>query len=585
MDLLNTLKEGPLLFDGAMGTYYVSKYGHEPEYCEQANLSFPERIIAIHREYIQSGAMAIKTNTFSANELSLLSPFENIERLIYAAWKNAETAIAGTDTAVFADIGPIPSSKHFDTYNQYKMIIDKFLDLGAVNFIFETFSSAKYLADLSKYIKSIAVSSIIICSFAFTPDGYTREGVSVQSIIKQINNIPNVDAFGFNCGCGPTHMYQLARDVHGIKLPLSAMPNAGYPAVAGNRMYYGNDPNYFAESASRLRECGVKIFGGCCGTTPKHIGMLNKKINQKKSKAEALNIPKKTEQRKTSVNRFWNKIESGKKVFEVELDPPANSDISSFMRGAKALNEAGADAVTIADCPVSRARADSSILSCKLKRELGIDTMPHLTCRDRNIIATKALLLGLNAEGVKNVLVVTGDPVPMEDRGSVKSVFNFNSMILASFIRELGDELINGPYKIFAALNINALNYDSQLERAKAKLEHGVDGFLTQPVHSERALANLRIARSELGCVILGGLMPIVSYKNACFMNSEIAGMSISSDLVKQYEGLDRLEASRLAVALTTEIGKSMAAYIDGYYMITPFMRTDLICEIMKNLK
>lgn len=585
MDLHKILKKGPLLFDGAMGTYYVKKYGHDPEYCEQANLLFPERILSIHREYIQAGASAIKTNTFSANELSLSSPSTCIDKIIETAWNIAQTAIKGTDVIIFADIGPVPIATNFNTYNQYKIIIDKFLSLGATNFIFETFASTCNLADLSRYIKTKCASSIIICSFAFSPDGYTREGSSVQSIINEINVVSEIDGFGLNCSCGPTHMLKLVSNIRELNLPLSVMPNAGYPTMVGNRMYYGNDPDYFAETTARNREYGVEIFGGCCGTTPNHIEKLNRCLKQEADNAK-LHIGLKTN-KQTGIleNRFWNKLSIGKKVFAVELDPPQNSDISSFMQGAKALLRAGADAITIADCPVSRARADSSILACKLKRELGIDPMPHLTCRDRNIIATKALLLGLNIEGINNVLVVTGDPVPMEDRNYIKSVFNFNSTILSSFISELGDELINGPFKIFAALNVNALNFPSQLDRAKAKLEQGVVGFLTQPIHSERALENLRIARRELNCFILGGIMPIVSYRNACYMNSEISGMAISDQIIKQYEGLDRDSASILAVSLTTEIGKCMSAYTDGYYMITPFMRTDLTCEIMNNLK
>jgi len=295
--------------------------------------------------------------------------------------------------------------------------------------------------------------------------------------------------------------------------------------------------------------------------------------------------PKQTVEVEIAENRFWEKLENGKKVFAIELDPPANSDIRAFMDGARKLHDAGADAITIADCPVSRARVDSSILASKLKREVNIDAIPHMTCRDRNIIATKALLLGLNIEGVNNVLVVTGDPVPTAERGNIKSVFNFNSVVLANYIRDLGGEFIRGPFRVFGALNLNAVNFEIQLNHANDKLKHGVDAFLTQPVHSIRALENLKIARQELSGKILGGVMPIVSHRNACYMNSEISGISISDEIISKYEGLDKEDASRFAVSLTTEIAQSMADYVDGYYMITPFMRTDLICEIMNNLK
>ena len=204
---------------------------------------------------------------------------------------------------------------------------------------------------------------------------------------------------------------------------------------------------------------------------------------------------------------------------------------------------------------------------------------------DRNIIATKALLLGLNIEGVRNVLVVTGDPVPTAERGTVKSVFNFNSVVLASYIRELAPELSCGPFLVFGALNVNALNFDHQLRRALEKEASGVEGFLTQPVHSERALENLRLARKTLKGKLLGGVMPIVSYRNACYMDSEIAGMQVAPEIIKMYEGVDRAQATELAVSLTTDYARRMADFVDGWYVITPFSRTDIVTRVIENLR
>ena len=584
MNLTETLKNGALIFDGAMGTYYTSLYGQEPEFCEAANLAFPGRIEAIHREYIASGAMAIKTNTFGANALSLEIGDDEVKAIITAGW-NIAVAAAGRNTAVFADIGPVMHADGFDDAGQYEMIVNHFLSLGAENFLFETFSSTDVLTSLTQKIKKANPSSTVICSFAVLPDGFTREGVLLQRIASQMQDDENIDAFGLNCVCGVTHMAKNIADITGGKKPVIAMPNAGYPTLVGNRIYFENNAAYYGSELAKLRSAGVSIFGGCCGTTPEHIKNLCEIIDYRPASQSISLTSEQPIKRDVLKNRLWDKLETGRKVFAVELDPPANSDISKFMSGAKILRDAGADAITIADCPVSRARADSSLLACKLHRELGIDPIPHMTCRDRNIIATKALLLGLNIEGVNNILVVTGDPVPTAERGTIKSVFNFNSMVLASFIRDLESELENGPFRVFGALNLNAVNFQSQLRHAQDKQKSGVSCFLTQPVHSERALENLKLARRELDGKILGGIMPIVSHKNACFMNSEIAGITVSDDIVRRYEGLDRDAASRLAVELTTEIGKSMADYVDGYYIITPFSRTDLVCDIMNNLK
>lgn len=585
MNFREKLKHCPVLFDGGMGTYYAEKYGSDPEYCEAANVSKPDRVLGIHREYIEAGCEAIKTNTFGANTESLECKKKAVTEIIDRGWEIALQAVTGTTVSIFADIGPIPHVENLDNLPQYLEIADRFLGLGAENFLFETFSSADYLADIARHIKEKRPDAFIICSFSVSPDGFTREGVSIQRLRRAMSTDENIDVFGLNCLCGPNHMIKLVPELLGQGKPITVMPNAGYPTMVGSRVFFVNNPDYFASGLTDIAGLGADIIGGCCGSTPEHIARVRRLLDKKSGAAESFAAPKRVLEIEKAENRFWDKLESKKKVFAVELDPPANSDIRAFMDGARKLRDAGADALTIADCPVSRARADSSLLASKLKRELGIDTIPHMTCRDRNIIATKALLLGLNIEGVNNVLTVTGDPIPTAERGTIKSVFNFNSMVLAGFIHDLRDEFIRGPFRIFGALNLNAVNFDLQLARAKDKLAHGMDGFLTQPVHSERALENLKAAREELDTKILGGLMPIVSHRNACYMNSEIAGISISEDIVAMYEGLDRDSASRLAVSLTTDFARRMSDYVDGYYIITPFMRTDLITEIMDNLK
>ncbi|NLT64216.1 MAG: bifunctional homocysteine S-methyltransferase/methylenetetrahydrofolate reductase [Clostridiales bacterium] len=585
MSFLEELNRGTVLFDGAMGTYYAGKYGHDPECCEFANLYSPDRVGKIHREYIAAGCDAIKTNTFGANTGSLDCDEETVFKIIDSGWETAQNSVSGTEVTVFADIGPIPHIENIDNTEQYLRIANRFLSLGAEYFLFETFSSPDSIRKIAAHIKNINPRSFIICSFAISPDGFTREGVSLSKICKAMSEDKNVDIFGLNCMSGPNHMVKLISEIENPQKPLIAMPNAGYPTLIGNRVYFENNSDYYAHELVEIAGIGAKIIGGCCGTTPEHISKVRRLLDKKTGAISTYAAPKQIVESDKAENRFWKKLESGKKVFAVELDPPANSDIRAFMEGARKLRDAGADAVTIADCPISRARADSSMLACKLKRELDIDPIPHMTCRDRNIIATKALLLGLNIEGVNNVLVVTGDPVPTAERGTIKSVFNFNSVVLANYIHDLGEELIRGPFRIYGALNLNAYNFENQLRHAKEKLEHGVDAFLTQPVHSPRALENLKLAHRELSGKILGGVMPIVSHRNACYMNSEIAGISVCDEIVQRYEGLDKEQASKLAVSLTTEIAQSMSDYVDGYYMITPFMRTDLICRIMDNLK
>lgn len=280
-------------------------------------------------------------------------------------------------------------------------------------------------------------------------------------------------------------------------------------------------------------------------------------------------------------NPLWDKLERGQRVVCVELDPPADDTIQPFLDGVAAFQQAGADAVTIADSPVGRPRADSSLLACKLKRELGVETLPHMTCRDRNEIATKALLLGLSIEGVHNVLLVTGDPVPGERRGEVKSVFNFNSRKLARYVSGLNDTVLRTSFRIFAALDINAVNFSAELRRAREKERCGVVGFLTQPVLSAEALENLRRARESLGGKLLGGVFPVVSHKNAIFLNEQVSGVRVCPEIVELYRNADRAAGEAIAQRVSTQVMAAIAPYTDGVYLMTPFQRIELMTGLI----
>ena len=215
--------------------------------------------------------------------------------------------------------------------------------------------------------------------------------------------------------------------------------------------------------------------------------------------------------------------------------------MTAYLEGARRLQAAGADLLTIADCPIARARMDSSLVACRVHRELGMNVLPHMTCRDRNLNATKALLLGLYAEGVREVLAITGDPIPTAERDEVKNVYQFNSRKLAQYIVSLAGEgrEMPAPITVFGALNLNARNFEVELRRAAEKLENGMSGFLTQPVLSAQAVENLKKARETLGerAKILAGILPVVSQRNAIFMENEVNGIHVDDAIIQRFEG------------------------------------------------
>ena len=286
---------------------------------------------------------------------------------------------------------------------------------------------------------------------------------------------------------------------------------------------------------------------------------------------------------------FLRKLNAGKKVIAIELDSPKDADLTNYLAGAKRLQAAGADLLTIADCPIARARMDSSLVACRVHRELGLCTLPHMTCRDRNLNATKALLLGLYAEGVREVLAITGDPIPTAERDEVKNVYQFNSRKLAQYIVSLAGEgrEMPSPMTVFGALNLNARNFEVELRRAGEKLENGMSGFLTQPVLSEQAVENLRRTRETLGerAKILAGIMPVVSQRNAIFMENEVNGIHVAEDIIEAFAGLDREQGEALGLEISLKMAREALLYADGFYLMTPFNRVALMERLIARLK
>lgn len=591
MNVRESLSQGqPLLFDGAMGTVYAALPGRSQTRCELANLQEPQAILSIHRAYLDAGCRAIKTNTFSAGADLTEGREELAADIVAAACRLANEAARPYDAAVFGDIGPVPEGKRQSRGELYCRLADLFLSQGITCFLAETLPGDDGVLQLARHIKARCPQAFLIVSYAVGSDGVTREGQSGRALLRSTAAIAQVDAVGFNCVSGPHHLLQCIRGLElGDKL-LSVMPNAGYPSVLGRRVVFGGTPAYFAGQMAQIVQGGARIVGGCCGTTPAHIAAVARVLgaHETQSAAPKREGPTASARRRAPLeksNPLWDKLSSGERVIAVELDPPDNDDISPFMERVGVLRDAGADAVTISDCPIGRPRADSSLLSCKIKRELGMEPLPHMTCRDRNRNATRALLLGLSMEDVHNVLLVTGDPIPTAQRDEVKSVFDFNSRKLIRYVRDLNETALSTPFRIFGALNVNARNFAVQLALAQEKEACGASGFLTQPVYSREALDNLRLARQTLRGRILGGIMPIVSHRNALFLCNEIAGMGVSEEIVSRYEGKDRREAEELAVRISVSIAREMAPYVDGYYLMTPFNRVKLIERIIREIR
>ena len=588
IDVRAHLARKPLLFDGGMGTYYKAKPGTE---CEQGNLLDPAGVRKVHREYLAAGAEAIKTNTFGLPRMAAAQQ-PDWQALARAGWKLAAEAAVETGAAVFADLGPAPDTEAAPAGSIYTAVARCFVEQGAKNFLFETLSSDAGVLEAVQAVKAQVPDAFVLVSFAVLPDGYTREGMYSKDLVRRMTESGIVDAVGFNCVSAPGAMRTLVQQLGRTALPLSVMPNAGYPVVTRTQVKYQGKPEYFAKELARIAAEGVRVLGGCCGTTPAHIAALRAALDslpavEKAAPAVQVSTPETPTVEKDDA--FLRKLNAGKKVIAIELDSPKDADLTNYLAGAKRLQAAGADLLTIADCPIARARMDSSLVACRVHRELGLCTLPHMTCRDRNLNATKALLLGLYAEGVREVLAITGDPIPTAERDEVKNVYQFNSRKLAQYIVSLAGEgrEMPSPMTVFGALNLNARNFEVELRRAAEKLENGMSGFLTQPLLSAQAVENLKKTRETLGerAKILAGILPVVSQRNAIFMENEVNGIHVDEAIIQKFEGLDRTAGEELGLEVSVQAAKAAAPYADGFYLMTPFNRVALMERLIARLR
>lgn len=586
------LLENVLLTDGAMGTYYAEVTGDNLAKCEFANINNPEIIKGIHEEYISSGAKLIRTNTFAANTITLGISRKDSKKIIQEGYKIAKAAAKNKDVFVGASIGPIPEPRfddeEFNLLNEYKFMVDSFLEVGADIFVFETFSSLDYLNDIINYIRKKKEDAFILTQFAFTTDGFTRRGLSVDTIVNGVKAL-DVDAFGFNCGLGPLHLYKLLKNVEMCNNIVSALPNASYPDIINERSVYVNNPEYFADMMVEIESLGARIIGGCCGTTPLHILKIKERL-ELDGPSECFLGEGKTKLKKETAKKnseFLNKISNGEFVIAAELDPPFDANIENVINGAKMCKDIGIDLITVADSPRALARVDSLMVAAKIKREVGIDVLPHICCRDKNSNAIRSGLLAAHIEGIRNVLAVTGDPIAEEDRLNTKSVFNLNSFRLIELIDNMNSNVFEEEkISIGGALNLNVKNKSNEIERMIKKQNKGAYFFLTQPIFDEEVIEYLIEFKKENKDVkILAGIMPLVSYRNAMFLHNEVPGIFIPEICIKKFtRDMTKEEGYETGIEIAVSIANRLKPYVDGFYFITPFNRVEIIKRVIEKI-
>ncbi|HJD47322.1 MAG TPA: bifunctional homocysteine S-methyltransferase/methylenetetrahydrofolate reductase [Candidatus Mediterraneibacter norfolkensis] len=610
MDFHSIFTSRCLVTDGAMGTYYREKYGEGAGVPELDNLKNPERIRKIHREYIEAGADIIRTNSFASNiqtlcrdtsdrtrEEQLSVVYENVSaacRIAQSAVEEQER-IQGKETEIYiaGDIGPIPEQggddeKTGNITEEYKTMAKAHLDAGVRLIWFETFSDLERILPVAKWIRSVS-DAFIMTGFSVNMFGYTKSGVSMSELLRTARESGLIDGVGFNCGIGPSHLSRLLKRQDLGDMIVYAAPNAGYADRIENRMVYRDNSEYFSRAMEEIAELGVNIIGGCCGTNPAYIEKLARTVGHRTPAKRLSDSP---EQRVESEIRYDNnlfirKLYSGEKVVIAELDPPFDGNDRKMGEAAAVLKDAGVEMITFSDSPMGKMRASSVLAAVKISNQLQIETMPHMACRDRNVIGMGSDILGAYMNGIRNFLFVTGDPVPAGDRGNITSVYDYHSVTLMNYVRQMNREhFAEDPIAYGGALNYGRANIDAEIRRMEKKCEAGASFFLTQPVYSDEDIERIRYIKSRIDTKIICGIMPLVSYRNAVFMKNEITGINVPDEIIEQYDkDMSREEAQAVGVRIAAEIAEKLGEIADGYYFMVPFNRAGMIAEILERME
>ncbi|MGN1317939.1 MAG: bifunctional homocysteine S-methyltransferase/methylenetetrahydrofolate reductase [Lachnospirales bacterium] len=574
MNLREYLKDKKLLCDGAFGTYYAG-FGTE-KISEKANVSDSENVLKVHRDYIEKGAKLIRTNTFSSNRATLGVDEKGLRENVSKAYDIAKLA-AGDSVFVACDFGPCENSE------DYYIVADEFLKKGGDIFVFETFSETSSIIPVAEYIKNKNKDCFIIFQFCVNQHGFSESGVSAQRLVEECSNIDFIDAFGFNCGIGPSHLLKIFEKIEiNTDKFITALPNASYPSVIQDRVVFLGNIDYFSSVMEKV-SVYADIIGGCCGTNPLYTEALSRLHIYAAGRITGVN-PNHKDSGINKDNLFFKNKKQGEKIIAVELDPPKGTDCDALMETANYLKNKGVDIITFADSPSGRTRADSVLMSLKVMRETGINVMPHICCRDRNAISISSTLLGAYINDIRNFLVITGDPVPNTSRENVKSVFNFDSVKLMEYIKDMNEENFTGDKLCYGgAINYARRNIDYEVKRALKKEEAGARFFLTQPVFSDEDIKSVKYISSKLKSKVLVGIMPLVSFRNANFIKNEIAGISVPDEVINRFSpDMTKEEGRQVGIEIAKEIMAKVSDFAEGYYFMIPFNRLSIAKELIK---
>jgi len=605
---LSLLQSATLLSDGAMGTMLHSR-GVSFERCfDELNLTNPEAVGDIHREYIEAGADIIQTNTFGANRFKLAKHGleKEIAEINRAGVELARRVVSASSREVLiaGDVGPLgvriapfgrvqPEQARAAFGDQMAALVGAGADL----LIIETFSDLYEIREAIQAARQFELP--VIASMTFTRDDRTVLGDDPVRVARTIHEA-GADVIGVNCSGGPAQLLRLLKamrqTVPGARF--SVMPNAGWPEQVGGRIMYPADPDYFGDYALSFREAGAGVVGGCCGTTPQHIAAMRKALDEsppiEPSHITMFPAEEELETAAEAPTRFAQKLAEGKFAISVEMDPPRGLSTHKLIAGASLLAEAGADVINVADSPMARMRMSAWAVCDVVQRTVNVETTLHFPTRGRNLLRVQGDLLAAHALGIRNVFVVMGDPTAIGDYPEAMDNYDLVPSGLIKLIKQgfnMGVDhagtSIGQPTSFFvgAALNLCPPEPEQEIKNLYRKIKSGADFFLTQPIYepekARKFLDQYAAAHGELDKPVLVGILPLVSLKHANFLHHEVPGIEIPDETLERMEQGGE-KASQVGVELAVELIQSIKPWAQGIYLMPQFNRFDLIAEIVE---
>jgi homocysteine S-methyltransferase len=596
-----------IVADGAMGTVLYSKGIFINRCFDELNVAAPALVREVHQEYVKAGAEIIETNTFGANHprLAAFGVAEKLRdinisgvRLAREAARDRNVFVAGAIGPLGIRLEPLGPTSFEEARAFFREQAEALVEAGIDLIVLETFTNLSEIREAIFAAREVAGPDMVIAAHVTVDDfGSMGDGATADIFAQRLNEWP-ADIIGLNCSTGPKVMLETIEKMlpHTSK-PLSAMPNAGMPATVEGRNIYLCSPEYMAQYARRFIQEGVKVVGGCCGTTAEHIKQIRAEARSLQPSQSAVPVAVEEPAAKTKAldkipvaakSQLGQKLAAGKFVAFVEILPPRGIDASKEVEGAQMCKEAGIDCINVPDGPRASARLSAQVTCQLIQEKAGIEAILHFCCRDRNILSIQSELLGAHAVGVRNLICITGDPPRMGTYPDATAVFDVDSIGLTNIVTNLnrGLDLGGNPIGSQTALllgvgaNPGALNMDEELRRFDWKVQAGAEYVVTQPVFDLDLLERFLKKTAHYKIPIIAGIWPLTSYRNAEFMVNELR-VPVPAPYMERMRIADSAEKARQeGIAIAQEMVQKVRPMVQGVQLSAPFGRYSMAIEV-----